>query len=105
MPRYIASESEAQALAATGRAVEAAVDPECSAFAQPSAVLLLPGNDDQHALIATIRKGRSLQAEELASGRRPTTYEATGFLGLEDTVVYEEEQLKPWWKRLFRSRA
>jgi len=101
MPRYIATESDAQVLAATGRAVESAADPLGSAFAQPSAVLVLPGNDE-NVLIATIRTGRARDAQEIAGGRRLAAYEATGFLGLEDSVVYEDEQPKPWWKRLFR---
>ena len=100
MPRYIAAESDAQVLAATGRAVEFAADPLGSAFAQPSAVLVLPDNNED-ALIATIRTGRALDAQEIAGGRRLAAYEATGFLGLEDSVVYEDEQPKPWWKRLF----
>lgn len=102
MTRYIVAESDAQVLAATGRAVESAADPQGSAFAQPSAVLVLPGHDDDHALIATIRTGRARDAQEIAGGRRLAAYEATGFLGLEDSVVYEDEQPKPWWKRLFR---
>jgi len=101
MPRYIAAESDAQVLAATGQAVESAADPLGSAFAQPSAVLVLPGNDE-NVLIATIRTGRARDAQEIAGGRRLAAYEATGFLGLEDSVVYEDEQPKPWWKRLFR---
>jgi len=101
MPRYIATEPDAQFLAANGCVVESAADPQRSAFAQPSAVLILPGNDDHHALIATIRTGRARRAEEIARGRRLAAYEATGFLGLEDSVVYEDERPKPWWKRLF----
>jgi hypothetical protein len=103
MPRYIASEADAHSLAANGHPVEVAADPERSAFALPSAVLVLPGSNDEHAIIATIRTGRARRAEEIAGERRLASYEATGFLGLDDSVVYEDELPKPWWKRLFRS--
>jgi hypothetical protein len=104
MTRYIVGDEEAAALAAQGRDVEQVSDPLRSALAQPSAVLVLPARDGEHAFIATLRSSTAREAEEIGKGRKVAAYEATGFLGLEDSVVYEEpEAQKPWWKRLLRS--
>lgn len=99
MPKLIAAESDAATLAGRGLPVEKTAEPARSALAQSSAVLVLPARDDDHALVATIRTADARRAEH--TGRKVAAYEATGFLGLDDTVVYEDEQPKPWWKRLF----
>lgn len=101
MPKLISSENEAASLAGHGLPIETAADPARSALAQPSAVLVLPARDSDHALVATIRTADARRAEQTGGGRKVAAYEATGFLGLDDAVVYEDEQPKPWWKRLF----
>jgi hypothetical protein len=102
MTKLIIDENDAESLANQGLAIEIAADPTRSALAQPSAVLVMPARDDDHALIATIRSADARRAAEIAGSRKVAAYEATGFLGLDDTPVYEEEQPRPWWKRLFR---
>ena len=102
MPKLIATENDLASLSQHGLRVETAADPARSALAQPSAVLVLPARDDDHALIATIRTADAQRAADLAGSRKVAAYEAGGFLGLDDVAVYEDERPSPWWKRLFR---
>jgi hypothetical protein len=102
MTKLITDKNDAAALANHGLTVETAADPARSALAQPSAVLVMPARDDDHALIATIQSAEARRAAEIAGSRKVAAYEAGGFLGLDDVAVYEEEQPKPWWKRILK---
>jgi hypothetical protein len=101
MARIITTEQQASSLSSRELPIESAADPVRSALAQPRAVLVLAGRDDEHSLIATIRTRDARRTDDLAGDRKVAAYEATGFLGLEDVAIYEEEQPRPWWKRLF----
>ncbi len=60
------------------------------------AVVLTPSSVAGRTLIAEIR--RSASSDSL----RPIAYEVTGFLGLVDQPIYEEEPEPPkkWWQKL-----
>lgn len=99
--RFVTTEADAALVSGDRREVETAADPVRSALAQPSAVIVAPARDEAQALVVTVRNSRARQAQEVAPERNVREFEATGFLGLQDEAVYEEEQPKSWWRRKF----
>lgn len=101
MARWIAFDEESTATVAAqtqaavsfqrGDALDAALT------AEKPAVVLLPG-DSSNVLLLQVRRNPSA----LPAGDEPVAFEATGFLGLHDEPVFEEEpqQKKKWWQRL-----
>ncbi len=61
-------------------------------------VVVMPASDAERALVVRIRRVPAAPAEPEAK------YEATGFLGLMDAPVYEDDEpLKPkkWWQKIW----
>lgn len=65
-----------------------------------SVVTVLPSTHGNGSAVAVFRPGRTLAAQPAKLSR----VRATGFLGLSDESVFEEEQVpekKKWWQRLW----
>jgi hypothetical protein len=73
-----------------------------------SSLALLPCASADHAIVATIRKAGVLPAhsgDDASMVQHPhePRQVATGFLGLVDELVWEEEEVAakpPWWRKL-----
>jgi hypothetical protein len=87
----VAAHTQAAVSFQRGDALDAAL------AAEKSALLILP-TDSTDVLLLEVRRNSSGRPERLA----PVTFEATGFLGLIDEPVFDEEPKprKKWWQRL-----
>jgi hypothetical protein len=65
---------------------------------------LLPCESDQHRLVASIHSFRPASAPSASDSaeRREPRQVATGFLGLVDELVWEEDEAprRTWWQKL-----
>ena len=76
-----------------------------SLLQSPTGIVVLPGNSRDYALIATVRSSGGAKPpsqNHAAQPQREPRQIATGFLGLVDELVWEEEEApKPsWWRKL-----
>ncbi len=112
MGRWIAFDEESTAVAATqsGMAVSFqrgdALD--CALAAVNPALVLMPGSSREELLVVEVRRPISQRSTPSApqgsrhAGDVPVAYEATGFLGLIDEPIFEDQpqSKKKWWRRL-----
>ncbi len=112
MGRWIAFDEESTAIAAAESGVAVSFQrgdafDTALASAKP-AIVILPGTTLEDVLVVDLIPGQRLPSLHQDDGRvssdeAPVSYEATGFLGLTDEPVFEEEPAAPvkkWWKRL-----
>lgn len=115
MARWIAFDEESTAIAAaqTGMAVsfkQGDALEDALASSKP-AVVLLPGETSEEIVVVELRPTPMATGAEPPPPRQessqpnladePVAYEASGFLGLSDEPVFEQEPVKKkWWQRL-----
>lgn len=106
MGRYIAfDKSTAQAICRNLHLLticDSEGDPLQSALhsKSPLSLLAMPADTPNRVLIATFRRPQSAAAP--ANSPDPIGFEASGFLGLSDGPVYQEEPEggKNWWRKI-----
>ncbi len=115
MARWIAFDEESTALAAaqSGMAVSfQRGDALATALASSKpAVVLVPGDSSDEVIVVELRPNPAIRSalfpsrqevSQTDSAESPVGLEASGFLGLSDAPVFEQEETgkKTWWKRL-----
>lgn len=87
----VAAQTQAAVSFQRGDALEAAV------ASGKAAIVMLPA-DDNNVLLLQVRRNTSVLPERT----EPVAFEATGFLGLTDEPIFDEEPQpkKKWWQRL-----
>lgn len=103
MRRWIAFDNHTAEILRRGLSEDARISlttgsPVGMAIAEAPSVLVMPGDSAVKAVLAYIEK-RAPKIERDDS----MSYQATGFLGLVDEPVYDDEpkpQKKSWWKKL-----
>jgi hypothetical protein len=109
MPRWIAFDQQTSSLLRSRLAQGATIEtfglgPLDYALAKPGAVVtLLPSSGGAHVGIAVFRRPRKRNSAASVLPK-PGSTRATGFLGLSDESVIEEEpvqQKKGWWRRFW----
>ena len=80
-------------------------DPLTTALSQPnSSLLVLPSSTQGHVILARIRLVQKMIETKPEKPHREFAFEPSGFLGLSDSPIFEDESpatppKKKWWQR------